>query len=109
MAARLVVPIESVHVAVRDSVLLERLGAPTETIEGYLFPDTYFFPPGTTARAAVATLVREFEQHWRPEWSSRLDTLMLTRHDVVTLASIVEREAKLPEERPVIAAVYMNR
>jgi UPF0755 protein len=54
-------------------------------------------------------MVREFEQRWSPEWSARLDTLAVSRHDVITLASIVEREAKRPEERPVIAAVYWNR
>ncbi len=53
--------------------------------------------------------VRRFEQVWQPEWSMRLDTLGLSRNDVMALASIVEKEARLPEERPVIAAVYMNR
>lgn len=100
---------DSVAAAVRDTALLQRLDVPTPTLEGYLFPDTYFFPPGTSARAAVTTMVRRFEQQWRPEWRWRLDTLALSRHDVVTLASIVEREVKLPEERPVIAAVYLSR
>ena len=95
--------------AARDSTLLRRLDIPTQTLEGYLFPDTYFFPPGTTAASAVVTMVRRFERVWRPEWDQRLDTLALSRHDLVTLASIVEREARLDEERPVIAAVYVNR
>jgi UPF0755 protein len=100
---------DSVVAAVSDTALLHRLDVPTPNVEGYLFPDTYFFPPGTTPRAAVLSMVREFEQHWRPEWTARLDTLAVSRHDVITLASIVEREAKRPEERPVIAAVYWNR
>jgi UPF0755 protein len=54
-------------------------------------------------------MVARFEQAWRPEWNDRLQHLALKRHDVVTLASIVEREAVRPEERPVIAAVYYNR
>jgi UPF0755 protein len=54
-------------------------------------------------------MVRRFEQVWKPEWTARLDTLHLSRNDVMALASIVEKEARLPEERPVIAAVYMNR
>jgi UPF0755 protein len=109
IASTLRVPEDSVIAAVRDTALLRRLDVPTETLEGYLFPDTYSLLPGTPARAAVRTMVQRFENQWRPEWSARLDTVTLSRHDVVTLASIVEREAKLREERPVIAAVYMNR
>jgi len=100
---------DSARAALTDTALLHRLDVPTPTLEGYLFPDTYFFPPGTTARAAVLAMVRRFEQRWRPEWTARLDSLTVSRHDVLTLASIVEREAKRPEERPVIAAVYWNR
>ena len=100
---------ESIRVAMRDTALLRQLDVPIATLEGYLFPDTYFFPPGTPARAAVRAMVRRFEQRWKPEWKARLDTLALSRHGLVTLASIVEREAKLPQDRPVIAAVYWNR
>jgi peptidoglycan lytic transglycosylase G len=102
-------PADSVIAAARDTVYLHRLGVPTPTLEGYLFPDTYMFLPGTPARVAVGAMVRRFEQVWRPEWTSRLDTLKMTRHQVMTLASIVEREAKRPDERPVIAGVYRNR
>jgi len=109
LVAKLAVSPDSVAVAVRDTALLHRLDVPTPTLEGYLFPDTYFFPPGTSARSAVTTMVRRFEQQWRDDWRGTLDTLALTRHDLVTLASIVEREAKRAEERPVIAAVYLNR
>lgn len=109
LSARLRVPEESVHAAVSDTALLRRLDVPTPTLEGYLFPDTYAFAPGTTARAAVQTMTRRFEQAWKPAWTLRLDSLPMSRNDVVTLASIVEKEAKLPEERAVIAAVYLNR
>lgn len=109
LAAKLQVPPESIHAAVTDTALLDRLDVPTSDVEGYLFPDTYFFPPGTSARTAIMTMVRQFEHRWRPEWNARLDTLRLSRHDLMTLASIVEGEAKLSEERPVIAAVYWNR
>lgn len=106
---KLGIPTESLEVAVRDTALLHSLDIPTPTIEGYVFPDTYIFPEQTTARTAIAAGVRRFDQVWQPEWTLRLDTLGLSRHDVMTLASIVEKEARLPEERPVIAAVYMNR
>lgn len=109
LVQKLALPADSVRLASRDTSLLRRLNIPTPTLEGYLFPDTYFFPPGTSAQTAVRTMVRRFEQRWKPEWSARLDTLALSRHDLITLASIVEREARRAEERPVIAAVYWNR
>ena len=92
-----------------DTALLHQLDVPTPTLEGYLFPDTYIFAMGTTARAAVTTMVKRFEQVWKPEWTARLDTLHLSRNDVMALASIVEKEARVAQERPVIAAVYLNR
>jgi UPF0755 protein len=109
LASKLSLPVESIKAATRDSALLQRLRVSRPDLEGYLFPDTYFFPPGTTARAAVQTMARRFEQRWKPEWSARLDTFAISRHEVVTLASIVEKEAKLPQERPIIASVYWNR
>lgn len=109
IARSLDVPRDSVDAAVRDTALLRRLDVPTETLEGYLFPATYTFGAGTTAREAVRTMVERFEAAWKPEWDERLQALALRRHDAVTLASIVEREARKPEERPVIAAVYYNR
>lgn len=109
VAEALGVPDDSVQAAVRDTALLRRLDVPTPTLEGYLYPATYSFAPGTTAREAVARMVELFERRWRPEWNAQLQLLAMTRHDVVTLASIVEKEARHAEERPVISAVYHNR
>src|SRR6476661_1958503 len=109
LAHVLEVPVDSVQAAVRDTALLHRLDVPTPTLEGYLFPDTYVFPDGTTARAAIRVMVERFERVWQPEWNARVQALAMSRHDVMALASIVEKEARLPEERPVIAAVYLNR
>lgn len=109
LATKLQVPPESVEVAVRDTALRRRLDVPAATLDGYLFPDTYTIPEGATARQAIALMVKRFEQVWAPAWTARLDTIGLNRNDVMTLASIVEAEARVPEERPVIAGVYMNR
>ncbi|HVT38050.1 MAG TPA: endolytic transglycosylase MltG [Gemmatimonadaceae bacterium] len=103
------ISVDSIAVAVRDTALLHRLDVPTSTLEGYLFPDTYVFADGTTARSAVNTMVERFEQVWKPEWNARLQQLAMSRHDIITLASIVEMEVARSEERPVVAAVYMNR
>ena len=102
-------PVDSVEAAVRDTSLLHALDIPTPTLEGYLFPDTYVFPQGTTPRAAVRIMVDRFQRVWQPEWDQRLQAMAMSRNDVMALASIVEKEARLPEERPVIAAVYLNR
>jgi UPF0755 protein len=100
---------DSLEVAVRDSALRARVGTPVATLEGYLFPDTYTFAVGTSARQVVAAMVARFERAWLPEWDERLATLGRSRHEVVTLASIVEREVRIAEEHPVVAAVYWNR
>ncbi|HMI43394.1 MAG TPA: endolytic transglycosylase MltG [Gemmatimonadaceae bacterium] len=109
LARTLKVPADSVRAAMRDTALLARLDIPNPTLEGYVFPDTYAFPLGTTARQAVREMVFAFERRWKPDWDSSLTDLKINRNDLVTMASIVEREARVPEERPVIAAVYYNR
>lgn len=109
LARVLAAPLDSVQAAVRDTALLHSLDLPTPTLEGYLFPDTYVFPDGTTPRQAVRTMVGRFQTVWQPEWDTQLAKRAMSRNDAMALASIVEKEAKLPEERPVIAAVYLNR
>jgi UPF0755 protein len=109
LARTLKVPADSVKVAMRDKALLARLDIPNPTLEGYVFPDTYAFPIGTTARQAVREMVYAFERRWKPDWDASLTELKINRNDLVTMASIVEREARVAEERPVIAAVYYNR
>ncbi len=109
VGAVLDLPADSVLAAARDTALLRRVNSPGPTLEGYLFPDTYTFPDGATARDAVRAMVERFEDQWKPAWDTVLPRLKLTRHDVVTLASIVEREVRKSEERPVISAVYHNR
>ena len=102
-------PVDSVHAAVRDTALLHALDIPTATLEGYLFPDTYVFPDGTTPRQAVRAMVARFQQVWQADWNQQLQKQAMSRNDVMSLAAIVEKEARRAEERPVIAAVYLNR
>ncbi|MGH7718594.1 MAG: endolytic transglycosylase MltG, partial [Gemmatimonadaceae bacterium] len=109
LARSLGAPADSLDAAVRDSALLARLDIPTPTLEGYLFPDTYHFPFGTSARTAVREMVRRFEAVWDPAWEERLQQLGMSRHEVISLASIIEKEARLDSERALISAVYHNR
>lgn len=93
--------------AARDADLIRDLAPEAESLEGYLFPDTYKFDPGTPASTIVKAMVANFRKHWGNEIA--LITSGLNAHQTVTLASIVETEAQLPKERPVVASVYINR
>ncbi len=81
---------------------------PEASLEGYLFPDTYRFD-GRDPVQNVATMLTTFGNRYTPEMRQRTREMGLTTNDVVTLASLVEKEAKLPEERPTIADVYLRR
>ena len=95
--------------ATRDTALIRRLGIPTPTLEGYLFPETYLLPEGSSATTIVRRLVSEFERRWKPEWNAQLEKLGMTRHQLMSLAAIIEKEARVAAERPTISAVYHNR
>ncbi len=79
------------------------------TYEGYLFPDTYYFPKGITLNDIVAGMKKRFWSEFKPEWKLQAKTLGLSIHEVVTLASIIEKETGIPSERPVISSVFHNR
>lgn len=79
------------------------------TVEGYLFPDTYFFAKGVTPRQIVERLLKTFDERFTADLRAAAQAQNLDVRQAVTLASIVEREAQVPEERPFIAAVFLNR
>ena len=107
-AARIVDAGDFVRVA-SDPELVRELGVPGRSLEGYLYPDTYALPRGLDAEEVAATLVRQFERVWASEIEPRLGASQLDKAEIVTLASIVEKETAVPEERPLIAAVFLNR
>jgi UPF0755 protein len=78
-------------------------------LQGYLFPDTYILPEGATAGELVTLMLTTFLQRFTPELREQAAALGLNMHQAVALASIVEREAVLPEERALIAGVFYNR
>ena len=78
------------------------------SLEGYLFPDTYRFS-GTDPKLNVATMLTNFGNRYDAEMRARTREMGLTINNILTVASLVEREAKIPEERPVIADVYLSR
>ncbi len=95
------------HVS-RDDVHV-RWGVPGPGLEGYLFPDTYRFADGTPLDAVLATMVARYRAYWTPERRQRLAEIELTEREAVTLASIVQAEARVSDEMPSIASVYHNR
>jgi len=109
LAKTLSVSEDSVRAAAADTALRRKLDVPAATLEGYLFPATYTFAEGTTAREAVRAMVERFEATWKPEWDARLQAMSISRNDAMAMASIVEKEARKAEERPIISAVYWNR
>ncbi len=92
-----------------DSTRVHRVGVPGPTLEGYLYPATYEFPVDASVDTMVTHMVARYRKAWTPERRARADSIRLSEREVVTLASIVEKEAKRREELPVIASVYHNR
>jgi len=84
-------------------------GIAGRSLEGYLFPDTYFFPRNTEIERIIQTLLDRFNAVYSPEWTDRSRRVGLTRHEVVTLASIIEKETGVAEERARISSVFHNR
>jgi len=82
---------------------------PAATLEGFLFPETYRLPEDTTAGDLLTRMLGIFEARVTPEMQAAAASRGLSVYELVTLGSIVEREAVLGEERPLIAGVYHNR
>jgi UPF0755 protein len=93
----------------RDAAFVHQLGLQGDTFEGYLFPDTYFFPKGATAREIIEVMVRRFKTVMTPEWRARAAALKMSIEQVTTLASIIEKETGAPAERAVVSSVFHNR
>jgi UPF0755 protein len=92
----------------RDAAFARAQGAEGDTLEGYLFPETYHFPRGASAKEVIGAQLAQFEQAWS-ELAPLAARRGLTRRQVVILASLVEKETGAPEERPLISAVFHNR
>jgi UPF0755 protein len=79
------------------------------SIEGYLFPDTYKIPKGTDPKEAIGVMINRMREEYSDELRVRASEIGLSEREVLTLASIIEKEAKVDRERPLISAVYHNR
>ena len=95
--------------AARDKEFIHALGVEAETLEGFLFPDTYRFHHGTSPRDIIKVMVGQFQQLYTPEVQTQARERGLSTLEVLTLASIIEKETGASEERKLISAVFHNR
>ena len=93
----------------RDPSFLRELNIAAASLEGYLFPDTYHFPVGSPAKKILSFMVRTMRRKFSPALRKQAKKMGFTIHQALTLASIIEKETSLSNERPLIAAVFINR
>ncbi|MCF8079341.1 MAG: endolytic transglycosylase MltG [Desulfobacterales bacterium] len=92
-----------------DEALARKMGIEAKDFEGYLFPETYYFPRNISPEQMIAAMVERFRSVFSPQWRRRAEQIGLSVHEIVTLASIIEKETGAAEERPLIASVFHNR
>jgi len=92
-----------------DAALLRNLGIAAASLEGFLAPDTYYFDKKPTEREVVERMVEEFEKRWTALTTELPPPEGFGKIELVTIASLIEEEAKVPEERDKVAAVIYNR
>lgn len=102
-------PAEEVLRAAHDPAVLKTLGVEGPSLEGYLFPDTYQFVRGMSVEEMLGRMVQRTRSRLTAERLARAKALGLDAHGLLTLASIIEREAVDPDERRLISAVFWNR
>jgi UPF0755 protein len=95
--------------AAADPAFLQAQGIDGPSVEGYLFPDTYHFVRGMTPEQMLGRMIQRMQAKLTPEIRERARARHLTSHELLTLASIIEREAVAREEQRVISAVFWNR
>ena len=100
---------DNYNVLFKDLTFMKEFNIQASSLEGYLFPDTYYFFEGTTGRKVLVTMIDEFWKNFNKTFIERTNELGFTVHEVVTLASIIEGEALLNKERAIISSVYHNR
>ena len=94
---------------IEDENYISELDIMSKSLEGYLFPDTYYFFEGERIKSVLSQLVGQYKRFWTDTNIRRAKKIGLTKHEVTTLASIIEGEAIYDIERPKISAVYHNR
>ncbi|OGQ59681.1 MAG: hypothetical protein A3G92_00915, partial [Deltaproteobacteria bacterium RIFCSPLOWO2_12_FULL_38_8] len=92
-----------------DLIFLNELGISGASVEGFLFPETYFFSKPITADKIIKTMVFKFFENYSEDIRFQAQKFNFSQHQIVTLASLIEKETAVPEERRLISAVFHNR
>ncbi|HDY88798.1 MAG TPA: endolytic transglycosylase MltG [bacterium] len=92
-----------------DKDIAQKMGVDNYTLEGYLYPDTYFIRPDTKPIEMITRMVKRFNTVFNDSLKKRAEEINMSVHEVVTLASIIETEAGLDEDRPIISSVFHRR
>ena len=102
-------PAETVRARLTDPDAHQRWDVPGPGLEGYLFPDTYRFARGVALDVVIEAMVKRYQTAWTSARVARLETLGMSENELITLASIIQAEARRVEEMQTISAVYHNR
>ena len=92
-----------------DVSLIKDIDPTAKNLEGYMFPTTYSFPRDAKPQEIIARMVEQFKRTWKPEWNEKARALGRTPHEIVTIASLIETESKVPAERNIVSSVIYNR
>lgn len=92
-----------------DTSLIREISPTAKNLEGYMYPSTYNIPKGATAAEIIKITVDQFKRFWKPEWSDKAKALGRTPHEIVTIASLIETETGVENERPIVAGIINNR
>jgi UPF0755 protein len=92
-----------------DPTFIHSLDIEADSLEGYLYPETYFFPKDIGVEGIIQAMVSTFKNIYTADMEERAQALSMTQTEVVTLASIIEKETSIEDERPLISAVFHNR
>ncbi|RPH48196.1 MAG: endolytic transglycosylase MltG [Desulfobacteraceae bacterium] len=101
--------VENLMKITTDPVFLQEKRIHAGTLEGYLYPNTYYFPKDEPCENIISAMVEKFQSVFSPEWEKRAKELGFSIHEIITLASIIEKETASQDERRIISSVFHNR
>ncbi len=100
---------EGYRSAFQNTALVAAIDPEATNLEGYLYPETYHFARDTPAAQAIRAMVAQFHSVFNEAWRARARMLGMTVRQIVTLASLIEKETAIPAEKPLVSAVFHNR
>ncbi|MCU0238252.1 MAG: endolytic transglycosylase MltG [Pyrinomonadaceae bacterium] len=92
-----------------DVSLIKDIDPNAKNLEGYLYPTTYSFPKDAKPQDVIKRMVEQFRKTWKPEWTSKAQTMGKSVQQIMTIASLIENESKFDEERQIVSSVIYNR